>query len=287
MSEITLESQLIDIIKDKNMPEHIKMAKVEMLVNLGVDVNTTYNVKSPLFLAKECGEKAVYEFMEAKGAKEFFDKEKAEKISLDFKKCIITGNFNLDKIKELISKGADVNANADGQTLLMKASYKGCKDVVELLISKGADVNAKNIDKNTALMYASLSGAKEVAEFLIDKGALVEAQSVYGTTALINASQYGHREFVEMLISRGADVNRKNIDGVTALMLASLDCHKDTIELLIEKGADINIKNKHGETAMMWASVDHIRKIIMDAVKKRDEKDKGEFVGTMRSCFER
>ena len=63
MDEVTLESQLIDIIKDKDMPEHVKLAKLDMLVTLGVDVNTKNNVKSPLFLAKECGEKAVYEFI--------------------------------------------------------------------------------------------------------------------------------------------------------------------------------------------------------------------------------
>ena len=39
MSETTLESQLFEIIQNKEMPEHIKMAKVEMLLTLGVDVN--------------------------------------------------------------------------------------------------------------------------------------------------------------------------------------------------------------------------------------------------------
>jgi hypothetical protein len=39
MSKITLESQLFDIIKDKEMAEHIKLAKIDMLVRLGVDVN--------------------------------------------------------------------------------------------------------------------------------------------------------------------------------------------------------------------------------------------------------
>ena len=37
MSEVTLESQLFDIIKDKEMPEYVKLAKLDMLVTLGVD----------------------------------------------------------------------------------------------------------------------------------------------------------------------------------------------------------------------------------------------------------
>ena len=52
MRENILEKQLIEIIQNKELPEHIKLAKVDMLVMLGVDVNTKYNVKSPLFLAK-------------------------------------------------------------------------------------------------------------------------------------------------------------------------------------------------------------------------------------------
>ena len=38
MSEVTLESQLLDIIKDKEMAEHIKLAKIDMLVRLGVNL---------------------------------------------------------------------------------------------------------------------------------------------------------------------------------------------------------------------------------------------------------
>ena len=36
MSEVTLESQLFSIINDKEMPENVKLAKLDMLVTLGV-----------------------------------------------------------------------------------------------------------------------------------------------------------------------------------------------------------------------------------------------------------
>jgi ankyrin repeat protein len=36
MSKITLESQLIEIIKDEDMAENIKCAKIDMLIKLGV-----------------------------------------------------------------------------------------------------------------------------------------------------------------------------------------------------------------------------------------------------------
>ena len=39
MSENILEKQLFEIIKDKEMAEHIKLAKIDMLIRLGVNVN--------------------------------------------------------------------------------------------------------------------------------------------------------------------------------------------------------------------------------------------------------
>ena len=64
MSEITLENQLFEIIKDKEMPEHVKLAKVDMLISLGVDVNVLYGAKSALLVAKENGLKDIYKILE-------------------------------------------------------------------------------------------------------------------------------------------------------------------------------------------------------------------------------
>ena len=73
MSEVTLESQLIEIIKNKEMAEHIKLAKLDMLVRLGVDVNALYGAKSALKLANEVNNQKVIEFLENNGAKDVFD----------------------------------------------------------------------------------------------------------------------------------------------------------------------------------------------------------------------
>ena len=63
MSEITLESQLFEILENKEMPEHIKLAKVEMLVNLGVDVNVKDKYEwTALMYASHLGYKDIAEF---------------------------------------------------------------------------------------------------------------------------------------------------------------------------------------------------------------------------------
>ena len=103
---------------------------------------------------------------------------------------------------------------------------------------KGVDVNAKNNAGFNALMMAI---NVEIANLLIEKGIDIEAKDeILGNTALNSASRFGQKEIVELLIS---------------------------------KGADVNAKDKDGKTALMCAKNEEIRKVIIDAVKKRNEKD--------------
>ena len=49
--------------------------------------------------------------------------------------------------------------------------------------------------------------------------------------------------------------------------------HRDVVELLIEKGADVNQKNGTGRTVMELAKDEEMRKVIIEAVKKKHDKD--------------
>ncbi|MBE6463631.1 MAG: ankyrin repeat domain-containing protein, partial [Alphaproteobacteria bacterium] len=100
----------------------------------------------------------------------------------------------------------------------------------------------------------------------------VNAKTNGGRTALIIASHDGDKEIVELLIEKGADVNAKANGGSTALMRASRDGYTDVAEVLIQNGADVNQKNNSGQNAMMVAYNEEIKKVIIDAVKKRNEK---------------
>ena len=275
MGEVTLESQLIEIIKDEEMVENIKLAKVDMLVRLGVDVNALYGAKSALKLANEVNEREIAKMLKDNEARDFIDEEKVNE--LGEKLCEICTreyvNINIDEINELIDMGADVHQkDEEGWTDLMNASYRGHKEIVELLIEKGADVNAEDDYGCTALMVASRSGHKEVVEFLIEKGADVNQKDNDGDTALKGASYWGCKEVVGLLIEKGADVNDKTNDGSTALMGASFMGCKEIVELLIQNGADVNQKNNYGQNAMMRADNEEIKKAIIEAVKKRNEK---------------
>ena len=286
MSENILEKQLFEIIKDKEMAEHIKLAKIDMLVRLGVDVNAMYGARSPLRFAKDNNLEKLVELLENNGGKNIFDEEIAKELG---KKLIeVCANGEKKDVEELIDMGADVNQKEeDGKTALMRASYRGHKEVVELLIRNGADINQKDNNGVTALMWASYKGRKEVVDLLIQNGADVNQKDSDGWTALMKASRQGYKEVAEVLIQIGADVNQKNNDGETALMMASKRGHKEIVELLIQNGADVNQKDNYGQKAMMRADNEEIKKAIMDAVKKRNIKESGTIIGSIKNFFER
>ena len=92
-----------------------------------------------------------------------------------------------------------------GETALMSAAAFGNTEKVKMLIEKGADVNAQYEDGWTPLMVAAMEGHTKTAEVLIEKGANVNAQSKYGRwTTLMLAADTRHTKIVSLLKQAGA-----------------------------------------------------------------------------------
>lgn len=84
---------------------------------------------------------------------------------------------NIDAVRFLVERGADVNAKIHGTTALMAASAKGNVDIVKLLIASGADVNVDRDEEaadpdDTALKIAKLRGNDQIVELLKQAGAV-------------------------------------------------------------------------------------------------------------------
>ena len=195
---------------------------------------------------------------------------------------------NLDKVRELIAAGADVQATAkNGATPLMFAAKNGNSEVVKLLLdsganvltqddycwtplllaadsgslevvklllARGADVQTTDKDGRTALMKVAVSGNPEVVKLLLARGADVQAKDERGETALLKAVAEGNPEVVNQLLDAGADIQAKDGKGRTALMFAAEKGHTEAVRLLLDKGADVQAQNKDGETALMYAA---------------------------------
>ena len=96
--------------------------------------------------------------------------------------------------------------------------------VIEL-ISKGADVNAKDKDERTPLHLAAQYGHTEIVELLLKKESIdVNAKNKYGQTPLHHAAWEDHTAIVELLLKKKSiDVNAKDEYDQTPLHSAALN----------------------------------------------------------------
>ena len=188
-------------------------------------------------------------------------------------------NRNVEVIKYLISKGADVNAK---EPLLKAVFAKRNLDVVKILVDNGADVNVWCINSTLLHQAANTPYSLDVLKYLISKGANVSAKNENGETPLhwaVRAVSRAEDEYnkisdrpeavLECFISNGADVNAKSSiialshgrtgGGVTpmhAAVSAALYDHRgaghprvtDALKYLISKGANVSAQDASGQT---------------------------------------
>jgi ankyrin repeat protein len=184
--------------------------------------------------------------------------EKAKDANL-FLKAIKNGD--IERIKKLISQGADVNAKDNrGMTPLHKAAYYGRRQMAKVLIAKGANVNGTDKAGQTPLHVAANFGAKFVPELLLANGANIRARDIAGNTPLHAATDFWcvDKDLLELLIAKGADVQARNKAGQTPLHRVSMIRRQNiplelTAEILLAHGAEVDAKDKSGNTPIHFA----------------------------------
>ncbi len=161
----------------------------------------------------------------------------------------------------------------DGYTLLMLASNKGSKDIVELLLNNGADITLKNKNKQTALDIATQEGHPEIVALLknpanikgevkateslaisetkkIDKNSLspelFAKAKEKNHDAVIKAVLNNNYDEVKKAIENGGKVNFQTTFGFTPLIVATIEGNKKIIELLLQNGAFVNAYDAGG-----------------------------------------
>lgn len=113
----------------------------------------------------------------------------------------------MDKVKELIENGVDIN-DEKYNIVLHEASVYGNIEIIKYLIGLNVDVNGQNDRKETPLHEAC-----------------------WNTQTLA----------VKELIKAGADVHVLNEDGISPLYATALQGGYHTASLLIEKGAEVDV----------------------------------------------
>jgi ankyrin repeat protein len=205
--------------------------KVRLLLDHGADVNVAARSgRTALIIASFANPSAdVVRLLLAKGAKvDVMDQRKVTPLN-----AATFGN-DTATIRLLIDASADIHM-ADtfiGLTPLINASGNRNLEAVKLLLAKGANVNAVSKTQDlpriqtgtvefggwTPLLMAVPFGPTEIVKTLIDAGAKVNVQDYRGFSPLMLAAANDHAnpETVRLLLARSADTQSKTRNGETA-----------------------------------------------------------------------
>ena len=119
------------------------------------------------------------------------------------------GGFNL-AAKELLNKGADVNAQtSSGETALMAAAFNGYLPLVRTLLSRGARPTVRDGQGGTALSYAVLEGHTPVVRELLQRGVPANELYMKQTPLIAVAKYFNYTEIANLLRRHGANSAKK------------------------------------------------------------------------------
>jgi Ankyrin repeats (3 copies)/Ankyrin repeat len=142
--------------------------------------------------------------------------------------------------------------NANGETILHYAIYKGDDDLAEHMILAGADVNARDQTMETPLYRAVNTDNYKLLKLLLDHGALIDLADQEGDTALHISCTDGDVCMIETLLAYGASVHAENRRGETPLHYSVYQGNLQVVKCIVGHGANIN-KESVGGTPLFQA----------------------------------
>ncbi|PNH03326.1 Serine/threonine-protein phosphatase 6 regulatory ankyrin repeat subunit A [Tetrabaena socialis] len=176
----------------------------------------------------------------------------------------------------------------DEEALVVAAKEGALQEVLRLLSDPAANPNVQDADGNTALHCASWKGHTAVVKALLQAGAALEPGDKYGMTALHCASHKSHEEVAEALLLAGADPEAKDPTGKTPLEWATearatkvvtlLEAAKARQQLKPSQRIDLAVRrarngDEKGKTPMEWATEARATKVVavLEAAKARQQ----------------
>ncbi|KAK7476652.1 hypothetical protein BaRGS_00032127 [Batillaria attramentaria] len=218
------------------------LATVKLLVEKGSDVNSKSESMgfTPLHFAARADEDDDFtETGETEGVlKERYVSDDCEDPMTLLEHAVT--RCNLDTVKLLVEKGADVNSRNEstGLTPLHIAVQAEEDDeftdageerakMIEFLLSVGADVNAKDKDNKIPLDWAVLKGKDKICNILLNR--------MKGDTGAVFKERYASDD---------------HDNPMTLCEHANIRCSPDTVNQLREMGADVESKSEENATPL-------------------------------------
>ncbi|KAK6192313.1 hypothetical protein SNE40_003802 [Patella caerulea] len=183
----------------------------------------------------------------------------------------------LDDIQNMVYIDVNVRDEWD-QTPLFKCCESSVSpvDKIKYLVSHGADINARVSGNDTILHQACVWGTLSTVQCLVDDLHMdVNTTGRYSQTPLFNCciSSVSPVDKIKYLVSHGADINARDIDNRTILQWACWYGTLSTVEYLVDcLHLDLHDNGKGGLTPLeccRWSSIEKHEKMkyITDQMK--------------------
>ena len=152
-----------------------------------------------------------------------------------------------EKLEGWLADGADLTQE------LSNAVIASDLDRIKFLVGRGADVNAADPQGWTPLQNAARQKKDKLIKDLVQLGAdpnLADSES--GMTPLVAAVMRDHVPSVKALLENGADIEEPGPQGYRPLALAIAEARYEAAKTLMEAGADVSVASgKDGLTPLM------------------------------------
>lgn len=107
----------------------------------------------------------------------------------------------------------------------------------------------RNAEADSQLMTAAFKGEEAKIGAFVTQGAFVNMQDASGTTPLLAATEGGHLEAVKVLITNGVDVNLAKKDGTSPLLVAYKNNKKKILKELTAAAFSTLTRAMHSQGA--------------------------------------
>jgi ankyrin repeat protein len=179
---------------------------------------------------------------------------------------------NIDKIKLLINKGADLNLQeVNGFTPFHLACFRKKKDIAKEIFKHTQDFSKKTITNQDALSMVAELRDTSMIDTLLSKGLNINHQDTNGRTLLYWMTQYKWPDMVKHLITKGANPNINAKTYLTPLQLAVLIRNEELVKIILTSN-NLLINSKTSDTAdkvtALWYAArdgsDNIIKLLLN-----------------------
>lgn len=185
-------------------------------------------------------------------------------------------NKSIEMVKIIIDAGGDVNSkdnDGNGITTLQRAIGGCSSQIIQLLLSKGADPNMPGQNNALAINYAIAHSrdkqeSLKILELLFEYKADINAGGEF-QAPVITAVIHQRSDMLAVLLKEGVDPNIAGKESKSPLHFAVENRDIESVKLLVANGAEVDVKNSEGQTPLEYASAKAEKKYLDPNSKKK------------------